>query len=65
MKNTVKLRNMAGIYLFNNNKILLLYRQGSKVANQTWIASAGGHFEEYELNDAKACVLREMKEAKR
>ncbi|MBQ8549597.1 MAG: NUDIX domain-containing protein [Lachnospiraceae bacterium] len=62
MENTVKLRNMAGIYLLNNNKILLLYRQGSRVANKTWIASAGGHFEEWELNDAKACALREMKE---
>ena len=62
MEDNVKLRNMTGIYLLNGNKILLLYRQGSKVANQTWIASAGGHFEEYELNDAKACALREMKE---
>ncbi len=62
MENTVKLRNMAGIYLLNKNKILLLYRKGSRVANNTWIASAGGHFEEYELNDAKACALREMKE---
>lgn len=62
MENTVKLRNMAGIYLLNNNKILLLYRNGSKVVNNTWIASAGGHFEEWELNDAKACALREMQE---
>lgn len=62
MENTLKLRNMAGIYLLNNNRILLLYRQGSRVANNTWIASAGGHFEEKELNDAKACALREMKE---
>lgn len=62
MENKANLRNMAGIYLLNNNKILLLFRQGSKVANNTWIASAGGHFEEYELNDAKSCVLWEMKE---
>ena len=62
MDNNIKLRNMAGIYLLHKNKILLLYRKGSKVANNTWIASAGGHFEEWELNDAKACVLREMKE---
>ena len=62
MENYIKLSNMAGIYLLNNNKILLLYRKGSKVANNTWIASAGGHFEEWELNDAKACALREMSE---
>lgn len=60
--NSAKLRNMTSIYLLNNDKILLLYRQGSKVVNNVWIGSASGHFEEYELNDAKACVLRELKE---
>lgn len=57
-----KLRNMTGIYLFKDNKVLLLYRQGSRVANNVWIGSAGGHFEDVELNDAKACALRELKE---
>lgn len=57
-----KLRNMASVYLFYQGRILLLYRQGSKVANQVWVASAGGHFEEHELNDARACVLRELYE---
>lgn len=57
-----KLRNMTSIYLLNNGKVLLLYRQGSKVVDNVWIGSAGGHFEEYELNDAKACVLRELEE---
>ena len=27
-----------------------------------WIGAAGGHFEEDELNNPKACVLRELKE---
>lgn len=27
-----------------------------------WIGSAGGHFEESELNDAGVCVLRELEE---
>lgn len=58
----MKLRNMTGIYLIRDDEILLLYRQGSKVVNNLWIASAGGHFEESELNDPKACVLRELKE---
>lgn len=57
-----KLRNMTGVYLMHCDKILLLYRQGSKVVNNLWVASAGGHFEESELNDARACVLRELKE---
>ena len=55
-------RNMTSIYLYKNNQILFLYRQGSKVANNSWIGSAGGHFEENELNDATACILRELKE---
>ena len=57
-----KLRNMTAIYLLQNDKILLLYRQGSRVVNSLWTGSAGGHFEEWELNDPKACVLRELKE---
>ena len=42
--------------------MLLLYREGGRVVNNVWTGSAGGHFEEYELNDAKACVVREMEE---
>lgn len=57
-----KLRNMTSIYLTQGDKILLLYRQGGRVVSDTWVASAGGHFEPYELNDARACVLRELKE---
>lgn len=57
-----KLRNMTGIYLLKGDKILLLYRQGGKVVSNVWTASAGGHFEKDELNDAKACVIRELKE---
>lgn len=30
--------------------------------NNVWVGSAGGHFEACELNDAKACVLRELEE---
>ena len=62
MLHTGKLRNMASIYLLRDDKILLLYRQGSSIVSNLWIGSAGGHFEPRELNDAKACVLRELKE---
>lgn len=57
-----KLRNMTAIYLLKGDKVLLLYRQGGSVVNNVWTGSAGGHFEEFELNDAKACVLRELSE---
>lgn len=53
-----KLRNMTSIYLTKGDKMLLLFRQGGRVVSDTWVGSAGGHFEEKELNDPKACVLR-------
>jgi len=56
------LRHMTSVYLCRGEQLLLLYRQGSRVVNNLWIGSAGGHFEPEELNDARACVLREMKE---
>lgn len=59
---TGKLRNMTSIYLLKDDKVLLLFRQGGRVVSNVWTGSAGGHFEEFELNDAKACVLREMNE---
>ncbi|MBQ3601798.1 MAG: NUDIX domain-containing protein [Lachnospiraceae bacterium] len=57
-----RLRNMTAIYLFKGERVLLLYRQGGSVVNNVWTGSAGGHFEKEELNDARACVLREMRE---
>lgn len=46
---TAKLRNMTSLYIFKGDKALLLYRQGSRVVNDMWIGSAGGHFEPEEL----------------
>ncbi len=57
-----KLRNMTSLYLVNETGILCLYRIGSRVANKLYVGSAGGHFEKEELNDPRACVLREMEE---
>lgn len=54
-----KLRNMTSLYLVDDKSVLCLYRVGSRVANDLYVGSAGGHFEPEELNDAKACVLRE------
>lgn len=57
-----KLRNMAALYLRQGDRLLLLYRIGSKVVPDSYTASAGGHFEKEELNDARACALRELYE---
>jgi len=55
-------RLMTSIYLCDGDKILMLYRQNSRVASNLWIGSAGGHFEPRELGNAQACVLRELEE---
>ena len=57
-----KLRNMTSVYLTGERGILCLYRIGSRVANNLYVGSAGGHFEQGELNDARKCALREMHE---
>lgn len=57
-----KLRSMSSVFLTKGDRICLLYRQGSRVVNDVWIGTAGGHFEEYEIGDAKACALRELQE---
>ena len=62
MKPIGRLRNMTSVYITYKDRILLLYRQGSRVVNDKWIGSAGGHFEREELNDAYACAMRELKE---
>lgn len=53
------LRNMTSIYIMSKNKMLLLYRVGSRVVQPSW-CGIGGHFEKEELNNPKACVLREL-----
>lgn len=57
-----KLRNMASVYLQQNGKFLLLFRQGNSIVSNLWIGSAGGHFHQKEMNDAKGCMLRELSE---
>ena len=57
-----KLRNMTSIYIMRGDEVLMLYRQGSRaLLKDSWVG-IGGHFEEQELNDAQACVLREVQE---
>lgn len=56
-----KLRNMTAIYISKGDKMLMLYRIGSRVVAPSW-CGIGGHFEKEELNNAKAAMLREMSE---
>ncbi|MBR3786502.1 MAG: NUDIX domain-containing protein [Firmicutes bacterium] len=61
MDSYTKLRNMTAIYITRGEEMLMLYRVGSRVVDPSW-CGIGGHFEESELNDPYACVLREMEE---
>lgn len=57
------LRNMTSIYLYDDNdRMLMLYRIGSRAIKDSYIGTAGGHMEPEEINDPKSCVLRELKE---
>lgn len=56
------IRNMASLHLISGERMLLLYRIGSRVISDCYTGSAGGHFIEEELNNARACVLRELQE---
>ena len=58
----MRFRHMTSVYLRRDGKLLLLYRMGSRVVADSWTGSAGGHFERDELNDPRACVLRELRE---
>lgn len=58
----IRLRNMTSLYLVNDEGVFCLYRIGSRIANNKYIGTAGGHFEKDELNDPMTCVLREAKE---
>lgn len=58
----MKLRNMATVYICNDDKVLLMYRIGSKLFKQNIWVGIGGHFEEAELNNPRACLLRELQE---
>lgn len=58
----MRLRNMTSVYFVEGENLLCLYRMGSRVVGNKHVGAAGGHFEKEELNDPRACVLREMQE---
>ena len=58
----MNLRPMTAIYLTRGDKILLLYRIGSRVVGNSYTGSAGGHIEAAEFAEPRACVLRELQE---
>lgn len=57
--NKESLRNMTAVYVSSGEKLLMLYRIGSRVVEPSWVG-VGGHFEKEELNNPRSCVLREI-----
>ena len=56
-------RHMVSLFLQNGDgELLLLHREGGRVANGLWVAGCGGHMEPEEMGDARHAVLREMQE---
>jgi len=56
------IRPMTAIYITRGERILLLYRIGSRVVSNSYTGAAGGHVESAEYRDPRACVLRELQE---
>lgn len=56
------MRNMVSLYLMSGDRMLLLYRIGSRVFKAPCWCGIGGHFEKEELNSARAALLREVSE---
>jgi 8-oxo-dGTP diphosphatase len=56
---------MAGVYIFHEDKVLLMRKTRGRIISKPgavlWTA-IGGHFENDELSEPEACVLREMLE---
>jgi len=59
----MKLRNMACVYIFHEDKVLLIRKTRSRIFSKAdavlWTA-VGGHFENDELNNPESCVRREI-----
>lgn len=56
-------RNMVSLFLQNGDgELLLLHREGGRVAHGLWVAGCGGHMEPEEMGDARRAALREMQE---
>ena len=56
------IKNMSGIYLFCENKVLMMKRIKKDYNGEGKYFSIGGKFEKEELNNPKKCILRELEE---
>lgn len=58
----ISLRNLTTIYIFDEDRVLLMHKLHSRVFTGAIWSGIGGHFEPSELNEPTTCVLRELHE---
>ena len=58
----LRLRNLATVYVFDGESLLLMHRVGSRLFQGSIWVGIGGHFEAAEMNDPLQCALRELTE---
>ncbi|MFF0343176.1 NUDIX domain-containing protein [Kribbella sp. NPDC004875] len=54
-------RHLTSVFLVREDKVLLLYRRGSRAITDSWVG-IGGHIEPAEMTDPAAAALRELEE---
>ncbi|MGR6319998.1 NUDIX domain-containing protein [Micromonospora soli] len=54
-------RVMTSLFLVHDDRVLLLYRRGSRAISDSWVG-IGGHVEPSEISDPTSAILREMHE---
>lgn len=52
---------MTSLFLVRRDRVLLLYRRGSRAITDSWVG-IGGHLEPAEMDDPAAGVVREVEE---
>ncbi|MFD2699643.1 NUDIX domain-containing protein [Paenibacillus shunpengii] len=58
----MEVRQMATAYLFNEDKVLMLKRLGSRLHDEAFWTGLGGHLEPEELSHPKEACIREVYE---
>jgi 8-oxo-dGTP diphosphatase len=58
----IKMRQIATAFLFQQDSVLMMKRQGAAPLPEEYWTAIGGHLEEFELNDPYAACLREIHE---
>ena len=58
----MQIRNIATIYVFDGDNILLMHRVGSRLFQGSIWVGIGGHFEMDEMSDPHKCAMRELME---